>query len=260
MTETAKLVTGVYGGASVAISPNQHIILVGTPGGSCTGGVGVFYLPNGGWVNKTQSDGELDAPFGWVVAIKDGLVAVGGPTCGNSSSGSVYLFHMPFCRCRMVPFQTLVPTDSTGGDGFGTSVSISEGTVLVGAPRRPAAYIFEYDGTGQARQVAELTQSHPSNNCFACSVALLRNLALVGAETATVSHNLQQGTTFAYVKPLNGWTDTSTTNAKFTAPDGGANDFFGVSISLSSAEAVIGATDHTVSGNANQGAVYLFGK
>ncbi|HQU16804.1 MAG TPA: GlyGly-CTERM sorting domain-containing protein [Gammaproteobacteria bacterium] len=161
--------------------------------------------------------------------------------------------------------QEITASDGAGGLEFGYSVALSVdgSTALVGAPavnnlgRQGAAYVYTYSAaTGTWTQVAELTASNGSgNDYFGWSVALSSNgaMALVGA----IGINSSQGAAYIYTRPASGiWTSTSTYTAELTASNGAANNFFGVSVALSSngTTALIGAQGT----NSYQGAAYVY--
>ena len=85
---------------------------------------------------------------------------------------------------------------------------------------------------------------------FGTSVALSGTTALVGAAYS----NSFQGATYGFTYAGSTWSQ----QAELTAADGEASDFFGYSVSLSGANALIGAYEHPVGSNARQGAAYAF--
>lgn len=88
--------------------------------------------------------------FGWSVARDGDLIAIGAPihTQLFSAQGAVYLFRL--VGGQWVQETMLVASDGDNGDWFGSTVAISGGRVLVGAPQKitgglssGAAYAFE---------------------------------------------------------------------------------------------------------------------
>jgi len=144
----------------------------------------------------------------------------------------------------------LTPSDGSSSVHFGQSLSISANTALVGAPSEGgdtgAAYVFVFSG-GVWSQQAKLTASDGvSGDQFGSSVSVDGATAVIGASGA----NSAQGEAYVFMQSGSTWT----LQAKITASDGAAGDQFGVSIAVSGASAVVGA-----SGSASgQGAAYVF--
>lgn len=103
-------------------------------------------------------------------------------------------------------------TENNGApdDWFGYSVAISGNTVLVGASEKTvgantnqgAAYVFTINGSKWVQQ-AELTANDGGwKDHFGTAVAILGNIAVIGASARTVGANSGQGA--AYVFEFNG--------------------------------------------------------
>ena len=158
----------------------------------------------------------------------------------------------------------LTASDGASGDAFGTSVSISGNTVVVGAPDanngQGAAYVFTEPSSGWAdmTQVAKLIASDgAADDDFGVSVSISGNTIVVGADGATVGGNSQQGAAYVFAEPASGWANMTQT-AKLTAPNGLAEEELGVSVSISGNTLVVGA-DNPFDLNA-RGAAYVFTK
>ncbi|MEC9434864.1 MAG: VPLPA-CTERM sorting domain-containing protein [Pseudomonadota bacterium] len=141
--------------------------------------------------------------------------------------------------------KTLAPSDAPANSGFGESVAISGGDVLVGASgvaaNAGAAYFYA-DAAGAAVET-KLTASDGQNfDRFGASVALDGGRALIGAygDNPTGSGGGYTGQGAAYL-----FSDLGGSNAevKLTAPDGAASDNFGTSVDLSGDRALVGAPD-----------------
>jgi len=153
MTETHKLTasdgaSGDYFGHSVAIS-NDRVVVVGAldddDNGSSSGSAYIFsyiYIPTLPpvyfWLQTaklTASDGYLHDHFGISVSISGDTVVVGADHLHNGMrSGAVYVFEKPPGGwANMTQTDKLTASDGMWGDSFGTSVSISGDTLMVGA-------------------------------------------------------------------------------------------------------------------------------
>jgi hypothetical protein len=145
---------------------------------------------------------------------------------------------------------TLTASDGTAADGFGTTLAISGSTAVVGAAAKNsltgAVYVFTRTASTWSQQ-AELTASDGvAGDYFGYSVAISGSTIVVGA------YGQNSGAGAAYVFGRSGTTWTQ--EAEFTAADGGAPDFFGVSVGISGSTAIVGAYNK----NSHVGAAEVF--
>jgi hypothetical protein len=155
--------------------------------------------------------------------------------------------------------QELAETTDQQADGsFGTAVSVSGTTVLIGASGHTvngilhagAAYIFVLSG-GVWTEQAELNAADAvAGDEFGVSVSLSGTLALVGA----YQHNRSAGAAYVFAQSGTVWSQ----QAELNAADAAADDQFGSSVSLSGSLALVGAPGHQVAGQAGAGAAYVF--
>ena len=277
MTQTATLTPSDAGsgfGTSVAISGDT--IVVGAANASNldnqTSGPGaayVFVKPAGGWADMTQtakltaSDGVDGDAFGNSVSISGNTIAVGA-FFANNFSGKAYVFVEPSSGWSGNLTQTaeLTASDSSGLlDYFGSSVSISGNTILVGSNGhnnfQGSAYVFVEPAGGwiNMTQTAELTASNGKpSDAFGFSAAISGNTAVIGAPGSS----LGLGSAYIFVEPASGWTTTSSFNAQLSVPNSIQSGGFAQSVSLSGNAVVIGDAGTTVGTNQNQGAAFLF--
>jgi hypothetical protein len=162
--------------------------------------------------------------------------------------------------------QTLTASDAAPFDVFGSSVSISGDSAVIGAPETDqcfasacgAVYVFEFDGANWS-QTQKLTASDAAGgDQFGYAVSASGNTILVGArfEDWFPAHP-DNGA--AYVFQHNGvaWVEQQ----KLMASDREERDEFGFSVSLNGSTAVVGArlSDCTASILNNCGAAYVYG-
>jgi hypothetical protein len=191
------------------------------------------------------SDGEADDNFGFSVAIGNGRIVVGAYG-DNSYQGSAYIFDLDGTELAKI-----TASDGASNDRFGDSVAIGNGRMVVGAyadddngSSSGSAYIFDLNGT----QLAKITASDgAANDVFGSSVAVGNGRIVVGA----YGDNSLRGS--AYIFNLNG-----TQLAKITASDGAIEDNFGRSVAIGNGRIVVGAPQDDISGNNDQGSVYIF--
>jgi FG-GAP repeat len=266
-----------YLGNSVAVSTDGKTVVIGSPGyGFGTGNVYIFERPVGGWIDMAAPTATLSssaaAGLGNAVAIAGSGNVVCAGSLGGEGNGAAYVFLKPQSGWQnMNPTATLTASDGGPDQHFATSVAISSGsgnTIAVGTPFHPpnsgapgTVYVFAEPPSGwlDMTQTAELTLPINHQTMLGESVAVQGNWVLAGAPEAAVSGKSDPGEIFGYSKPSGGWQNTTTPNLSQTSSDGATNDLFGWSAALNGTLAVVGAPQHTVSGNANQGAAYIFG-
>ena len=256
-------------GKSVAL--NGATALVGAQGHQVGSNVrqGAAYVytdTNGVWsqtAELTASDGAANDVFGGAVALNGATALVGAPyhqVGSNVNQGAAYVY----TEANGTWSQTaeLTASDGAANNYFGASVAVSGSTALVGAPSHTvggnvgqgAAYVYT-EANGAWSQTAELTASDgAANNDFGLSVALSGATALVGAPGHTVNGNVSQGAAYVYTEANGTWSQT----AELTASDGAQGNFFGWSVAVSGATALVGADSRTVGGNTSQGAAYVY--
>jgi len=160
-------------------------------------------------------------------------------------------------------------------DYFGNSVSVSvDGkTVAIGAFQatvdkkyeQGSVYVFVEPKKGwktTSTFTAKLTASDGApGDSFGTAVAISADAKtiVVGAPTATIGSNSEQGAVYVYLEPTTGgWVTTKQFAAKLTVEGGNANDWLGVSVAFRGSTVVAGAENVTVGTNQFQGAAYVF--
>ena len=195
-------------------------------------------------------DGKPRGDFGYSVAVSEGGAMVGAiRNDGNEeSSGSVY-FYERNPDGGWVFGQKLAPSDGKTGDEFGSAVSISGNTAIIGARRDSgagsdgegagaAAYVYERDPDGEWLLVQKLTSGVAGGgDSFGESVSVSGTRAIVGADEDDASLGLP-GSAYVYEKDSDGkWVLKS----RLSPGDGQSGDQFGQSVSISGDAAVVGA-------------------
>jgi hypothetical protein len=152
--------------------------------------------------------------------------------------------------------------DGLADDQFGASVAVAGDTAVVGSPfadvggevDQGAAYVFKRNGSSWSQDDKLVAVDGAAGDKFGTSVAVDGETIVVGAEGASVGGEASQGA--AYVFTLIGpiWVQQQ----KLVAGDGALGDSLGTSVGLAGDTAVVGARFADVSGEANQGAAYVF--
>jgi hypothetical protein len=276
-TQMAKLVANDasnydWFGISVAIS--DGIAVVGAreddDNGSSSGSAYVFEMISSGnsssWAQVaklTADDGAARDRLGVSVAISDGIIVVGAPWDDNKK-GSAYVFKMSSSDDASSWAQVAKLTVGSAGDNFGTSVAISDGTLVVGAhcdddkgSDSGSVYVFEMSSPGDASsfaQVAKLTAADgASNNYFGTSAVISDGTIVVGAR-ATKTNN---GAAYLFEKSSSDDASSWTQVAKLKADDGAKGDDFGYSVAIRDGIIAVGARLDDDKGS-DSGSAYLF--
>jgi hypothetical protein len=227
---------------------------------------------------KASNTGRDDR-FGYRVAVSgdtaavssyqedSNAVGVNGAQTNDvaTDSGAVYVFVRSGTNWTQEAY--LKASNTQFGDIFGRSVAVSGDTIVVGAPREDsratgvngdqadnglsdsgAAYVFVRSGTNWAQQAYLKASNTGASDDFGFRVAVVDNTLLVGAWTedssATGVNGNQNdnsapgsGAVYVFVRSDTNWTQ----QAYLKASNTGIDDRFGVSLSLSTDKAVVGA-------------------
>jgi hypothetical protein len=131
--------TGDHFGYAVAVSGGT--IVIGAYGdavaGNQSGSAYVFDHVSTTWNQQqklTANDATADGYFGYAVAVSDDTILIGARFAADSGiqSGSAYLFILSDNTWSQ--YQKLIASDAETDDNFGRAVTISEDTILIGAP------------------------------------------------------------------------------------------------------------------------------
>jgi MYXO-CTERM domain-containing protein len=239
-------------GRTVAISGNNALIGAHNADalGTYSGAAYLFDADTGNLARKlTAPDGTALDRFGAAVAISGNDALIGAWAADNASgvsTGAAYLF----AADTGALLQKLTPPDGAAQDSFGGAVAIGGGRALIGAihdddngTSSGSAYLFD---TGTGSLLHKLTAPDGAEwDYFGYSVALSGSYALVGAAQDDDDGDMS-GSAYLF--------DVTSGNLlhKLTAPDGAEDDFFGGSVAIDGADALIGATGH------DKGSAYLF--
>ena len=259
---------GDYFGVSVAVSGDTAVVGAGCDdhtGGNCAGSAYVFVRSGGIWTQQaklTASDASQYNAFGHRVSLSGDTAAVGALGYRNQT-GSAYVFVRSGGVWRQQA--KLTASDAAAFDYFGYSVFISSDTVVIGAYEDDhaagtdagSAYVFvkPAGGWGDMTETAKLTASDAAaGDKFGVSVSVSGDTAVVGALFDTHAGGYQAGSVYVFVNYSGAWIE----QAKLTASDAAASDYFGVSICVSDDTTVIGAYGRDLSGVTNAGSAYAF--
>lgn len=137
------------------------------------------------------------------------------------------------------------------GSGSGTSVSISNGTAVVGAPAGNVAYVYVRDAANAWVLQQTLTGSDtlPGDE-FGLAVSIGGDHLAVGAP----GRGGRRGAIYSFVRSGGVWTQ----NGLLTAADGAGGDELGAAVSIQGTTLVAGAPFDDVSSKTDVGSAYIF--
>ncbi|MHC4976917.1 MAG: hypothetical protein ACYTF7_09985 [Planctomycetota bacterium] len=251
-----------------SISVSGDTLLVGAIGdddnGSGSGSAYVYRWSGGGWVFEaklTASDGASGDAFGSAVAMDGGTALIGAQYTdgGGALSGSAYVFVRS--GTTWTEQAKLMASDAALGDQFGEAVALDGDTALVGAfddddaagADQGSAYVFVRSGSTWTQQAKLLASDAASSDLFGRSVSLDGGTALIGAQRDDDA-GLSSGSAYVFVRSGTTWSE----QAKLTASDGAAGDYFGRSVALDGETALVGAQYGGGGASADQGSAYVF--
>jgi hypothetical protein len=255
-------------GHSVAVSGDTA--LIGAPGrdsaGKSNSGAAYVYVRTGGvWAQQQtlSTGGAVDDHFGDAVALSGDLALIGVPDLDPFAmidTGAAYAYARTNGVWTAAPVLYAVGTLGDG-DHFGSSVSLSGTTALIGASGHDvggqnaagAAYVFQRAG-GVWGPPSILAAGVTSGDNLGTAVAISRDTAVIASNDAAGGPTAPS---VAYViRRVGGVWQTTRTTLKTASGEGG--DRFGGALGVSGDTVVVGADLHDSAGVANSGAAYAF--
>ncbi|HEV7642498.1 MAG TPA: FG-GAP repeat protein [Pyrinomonadaceae bacterium] len=232
-----------------------------------TGSAYVFVRNGTTWTQQQKlvaSDGAQLDRFGTGVDISGNTVIVGAAQDDintNDNQGSAYVF----TRSGSVwsEQEKLIASDGAQFDQFGSSVSVSGDYAVVGdaadtvggVAAQGSVYVFVRSGSDWTEQTKLIdSEGHDSDN-FGTSVDLEGDTLAIGSFRGDVGTAVfNQGTVSVFVRHGTSWNQ----QARLFSADGAQGDEFGISLSLSGDDLIVGADFNNVHGTPFPGAAYLF--
>src|SRR5262245_6480268 len=231
----------------------------------------VFVRSGGGaWTQQQKLEPSFAAEnsrFGASVAISGDTAVVGAPGDPGElglQQGSAYVF----VRSGGVwsEQRKLEASDPAQFDSFGSSVAISDDTIVVGAVSasgaqnndQGAAYVFVRSSGGAWTQTQKLEVSVPDArfaNSFGDSVAISGDTLVIGAPNYfDGAAGFGQGAAYVFVRSGGIWSEQQI----LLASDPGPFELFGDSVAISGDTVVVGASFGTGAVDPQQGTAYVF--
>ena len=197
--------------------------------------------------NPLAGQAPLGGGYGESLAVGGGEVIV-GQSLNETSPGYVYVYRKD-SGGAWAEVQRFEASNSTPGDRFGRTVTLSGDQLLVGATLLQAVYVFEKDGNDRWRETQILRASDAIEGNFIGRVS-----AADGDRFFTASWSNSEGRGAVYVFERNPATGRWSETDKLMGSDVRPNELFGMSIAVEGDLALIG-TDRKDNG---VGAAYVF--
>ena len=209
----------------------------------------------------TSTPRGVGAQHGNAVAINGGTMVVGAQFDGTTASQAGAAFVYVLSGGTWTQQAKLLANDGAVADKFGSSVAISENTIVVGAFNDDAplsnggsAYVFVRSGTTWTFQQKLTASDGTADDQFGSSVGINGDLTVVGANHADLPSNSEAGAAYVFFRTGTVWAQTQRLSPSLDVLLG---DHFGDSIAMSGGGLAVGASgDDTPFTSA--GAVYVF--
>jgi hypothetical protein len=254
-------------GASVALS--GMLAVVGAPdddvAGVDAGAAHLFSRSGTVWTEVTKliaSDAAAGDAFGTSVSIAGSLLIVGAPEGQGVAPGTGAVYAYTQSGTTWVQQAKLTAPDSGPGDRFGTSVSLSGTTALIGAEGDDdfdtdmgAAYVYTQGGGAWSQQTKLIPGDPHPGKLFGGAVAIEGVYCVVGAPGDPVQ-GLDAGAAYAFAQSGTTWTQ----EAKLVRSGGAAGDRTGSSVGIGGQRVIVGSPLDDNAGGVDAGAAYIFSR
>jgi len=211
-----------------------------------SGSAYIFELDAGVWSQTKKLVGTNPAENDWMgysVSLGIDRALIGSRLDGENGidTGSATVFD--YSSNNWTQTVELFADDANAGDQFGISVSLSGDRLIVGSPlndggglNNGAAYIFDLVSNMWEQTIKITPNDMSDNDSFGQSVAIIDGRALVSSALDD-DNGIDSGSAYLFDLVLGNWIQSG----KLIASNGGTNDSFGTSVSLSENRILIGA-------------------
>jgi len=261
-SEQAKLSDLVSNRFGWSVSISGDTVLIGAylddGSGSDSGNAYMFVRSGTSWSEQeklTAGDGSEGDYFGVSVSVSGDTALIGASydDDNGNNSGSAYVFERSGANWSEQA-KLMAGGNGAGGDYFGSSVSVSGDTAVVGDPNDAnnsilsgSAYIFVRSGTNWSEQAKLIAFDAAAHDQFGISVSISGDMVLVGAY-GNDDDGSNSGSAYVFARSGSTWIE----QAKLAASDATIDNLFGWSVSLFGKTALVGRYAYTY------GSAYVF--
>jgi hypothetical protein len=200
--------------------------------------------------------------FGTSVDIYGNYAVVGAPgdTVGTNACGAAYIYFKESGTWKEMA--KLTASNAAAGDKFGTSVSIYNDLVVIGAPEKTISgvwakgrvYVFKRVGKIWSQVVGLQASNGQSFDLFGSSVAIDGQMIVAGAPNTDHTGKTDAGSAYVFRFENNNWIEK-----KILSPADATNfGLFGSAVDISGLTVAVGAYNTTSSFVEYVGAVYTY--
>lgn len=230
-----------------ALAVSGTVAMIGAPNANSYSGVVYVYGRSGtAWRLQsalTDPGTTHDDGFGSAIAISGNSTLIGAENA-DATAGTAYIYVHSASGWTLQA--TLPDTDGLGKAEYGSTVALSGGTALIGAPRLFGVVdVYVRSGTTWQPEKSLTDPAGQHTDSFGSSVAMSGSTAIVGADGVRGN-----GAAYIYAESGTHWQLLHT----MVAPHGGIEDDFGSNVAIVGGVAIIGARDV----NNAAGAAYFY--
>ncbi len=224
----------------------------------------IFERSGGRWtqVQRLHMPPPEGGNFGASLTLSDTTLVVGAEwsnLAGRSRGGAAFVFEKRSGAWEQT--QALTASDAQADDRFGSSVAVSDDTIVVGALRDDhgsstdsgSAYVFTRSDAGWVESQKLISGTPREEQRFGTSVCVCRNHMMIGAPHDNPLGLDNAGCGYSYARSVGTWRAVDT----LWASDAAAGNLFG-EVAVHDRTAVVGARLADHSDLMDPGAAYVF--
>jgi hypothetical protein len=256
-------------GSQLALEGDLALVGASSAAANGSDGQGKVYVfrraEDGSWSEAQQlvaSDGVQNLHFGSALAFRHGeaLVGASGATvAGFAGAGAIYAFSET--ETGFVQTQRFSSSDSEAYRTFGNAIALSGDRALIAANGRTvngnsfagAVYYFTKTDSGWTETQRLIANDSAASMLFGQSVTFLGPTAVIGASSAAINGNINQGAAYVFTDVSGTWTQTG----KLVASDGAPANYYGWRVAFDGHTLGSSANAAGIGGVAYLGAVYF---
>lgn len=200
--------------------------------------------------------------FGQALAVDGDWMVVGAPwhDAAGTDAGGAWVFQRQGDSWQ--EFGSLLPAAVSSGAGFGMSVTISGGSIAIGAwgdsaggDESGAVYTYAWDGSTWASQCVLRPDEPQVQERFGTSVSLCGDCLAIGAYGAS-DQAISSGAAYVFAHDGGTWQE----QMRLVSPAGEKGDYFGCSVAVDGGALAVGAYGQDSATAGNVGAVHVYAK